>query len=315
MKVSVIVVNLKGRPFIFDCLSSLFNQSFKDFEVILVDNGSEAEELKEIKQKFPEIKLIELGKNYGFAYACSVGWKEARGKELAILNNDAFAESDWLEKMLFCLDSEQSIGGVAPRVINQKTGKLESGGIYPARNGLVYLYQPENSEEAKEVFGVCGVAGLYRGAMLKEIGFYPEDFFIYYEDADLAYRARRAGWKTVYCPEARVWHLGSKTTGEMGIKTYYLARNRLRTIARNWEGKLILKHFFPLVFYELLSFAGGFLNHPASALKARWDFLKFLAQDLKERKKILARGQKDFNLDRWLIWDYPGAFQIWKQRR
>jgi len=314
MRLSVIVVNLNGAPFVFDCLSGLERQSFKDFEVILVDNGSEREELIEIKKRFSWVRIIELGENKGFAFACNIGWKESRGEEIVVLNNDAVPEDNWLEEMVRCLDSDPRIGGVAPLVLNKETSAIESAGIFPARNGLVYLFKPREEKE-QEVFGVCGVAGLYRGRMLRELGFYPEDFFIYYEDADLAYRARRAGWGVVFCPQAKVWHLGSKTTASMAIKTYYLARNRLRTIVRNWDAHLILKYLPWILSYEMMSLAGALIKGEKGAIKARIDFLKLLPSDLKTRRKILSSTSRDFRLENWLEKDYPSWLELWEKRR
>jgi len=204
---------------------------------------------------------------------------------------------------------------VASRVINKKHQKLESAGIYPARNGLVYLSKPKHPEAEQEIFGACGVAGLYRGRMIKELGFYPEDFFIYYEDADLAYRAQRTGWKAVYCPSSIVYHLGSETTEKLGIKDYYLARNRLRSIIRNWELNLIIKNLPWLLAYELASFLGGLINAPQSAMKARIDFLKLLTSDFKFRRDNFKRSVFGFDLEKWLSKDYPGIIKLWKERR
>ena len=315
MRASVIVVNLNGEPFIYDCLSALQKQSYSDFEVIIVDNGSKDNSCKAIRARFPEMRLIELKQNQGFASACSIGLREARGEEILVLNNDAIPDRDWLKAMIFALDKDEKIGMVASRVINKKTQKLESAGIYPARNGLVYLYQPEYPEQEQEVFGACGVAGLYRGRMIKELGFYPEDFFIYYEDADLAYRAKRAGWKAVYCPSAIVYHLGSETTERLGIKTYYLARNRLRSIIRNWELNLVIKNLLWIFAYELASFLGGVINAPLSALRARIDFFKALSLDLRLRKDNFKKTSLGFDLGKWLSKDYPGIIKLWKERR
>jgi len=315
MRVSVVMVNLDGDPFIYQALESLQAQSFKDFEVIVVDNGSGDGSPEKIRGRFPRFKIIELGGNKGFAYACIKGWKESQGEEIAVLNNDAIADPDWLREMVAGLDSDPRIGMVAGKVINKKSGKIESGGIYPARNGLVYLFKPEKENEPAEVFGACGVAGLYRGKMLRELGFYPEDFFIYYEDADLAYRAQRAGWKAIYCPGASVNHLGSETTVGLGIKDYYLPRNRLRTIARNWDPGLILKFLPWILLYEWASFFGAVLSGKTGSFKARWDFFRFLRADLKARKADFSRTAPGFKPEQWISRKYPGLVELWSARR
>lgn len=315
VRVSVIIVNLNGEHFISDCLEGLERQSFRDFEVLVVDNGSTDGSLAKLRSRFSSARLIELGRNQGFASACMRGFEQSRGAEIAVLNNDAVPEPAWLKEMVAFLDADPAIGAVACKVINRKSSKLESGGIFAARNGLVYLSRPAEENKPSEVFGACGVAALYRGSMLKEFGFYPEDFFIYYEDADLAYRLRRAGWKAVYCPGAIVHHLGSQTTSGMGIKNYFLPRNRLRTLVRNWEAKIILKNLPWIAFYELASFLAGIFTEPKSALKARIDFLRCLPRDLKARSQILARTAPDFELGKWLSPTFPGLRELWEARK
>jgi len=315
MRVSVIIVNLNGDPFIYDCLDGLMRQSYEDFETIVVDNGSNDGSPKKIREKFPSIKVIELGANKGFAFACNEGFRRSKGEEIAVLNNDAVPDQDWLKQMVSALDSDPGLGMVACKVLSQKSGKFESGGLYPGRNGLVYLFVPGDQDRQQPVFGACGVGGLYRGKMLRELGFYPEDFFIYYEDADIAYRTQRAGFSAVYCPAAVLSHLGSETTTGMGIKNYCLPRNRLRTIVRNWDLSIIIKNLPWLLFYEWGSFAGGLLNNPWNAVKARVDFLRFISADLKARKEIFARARRGFDLDKWISKKYPGLFELRSARK
>ncbi len=180
---------------------------------------------------------------------------------------------------------------------------------------MVYLLKPEKNDARSEVFGACGVAGLYRGKMLQELGFYPEDFFIYYEDADLAYRAQRAGWKAVYQPGSLVYHLGSATTSGMGIKNYYLPRNRLRSLLRNWEATLILKNLPWILVYEWASLLGALLSGKTQALKARMDFLHFLPADLRFRKSNFSKTAPGFKLGHLISSRYPGLRELWSARR
>lgn len=313
MRASVIMVNLDGEPFIIQALESLSEQSFRDFEVIVVDNGSRDRSLEKVRGMFSAVRIIELGKNMGFAYACNEGFRQSKGEDIAVINNDAFAEPDWLKEMLLMMDSDERIGMVASRVIGKKTGQIESAGIFPARNGLVYLKKPKG-DEPEEVFGACGVAGLYRGKMLREIGFYELDFFIYYEDADIAYRAQRAGFKAVYCPKAVVYHLGSETTSGMNIKDYYLPRNKLRTIIRNWDLRLILKGALWIIFYECASLFGAILRGNFQAIRARLDFLRLIKKDLKARKSIFSKTASEFKLDKWISKNYPGIIELWRRR-
>lgn len=314
MRVSVILVNFNGEPFVYKALESLAKQSFKDFETLVVDNESTDGSLDKIRVRFPWVRLIELSENKGFAYACAEGFRQSKGEDIAVLNNDAVADTNWLKAMVNLMDSDDRLGMVACRVINNKTQELESAGIFPARNGMVFLFKPEDYDLAQEVFGACGVAGLYRGRMLRELGFYPEDFFIYYEDADLAYRARRAGWKAVYCPMAKVFHLGSETTSGMGIKNYYLPRNKLRTIIRNWDCGLIVKYLPFIMFYELASFFGAILSGKFQGLKARVDFLRILPADLKARKRHFSQTAPGFKLRKWISQRYPGLLSLWRSR-
>ena len=315
MRVSIIIVNFNGGQFVHECLAGIERQSFKYFEVIVVDNGSTDGSAAKIREQFPLVRLIELGANLGFAAACARGWKESKGEDIAVLNNDAVPDPDWLGQMVSCLDSDPGLGAIACRVINKKSGKFESGGIFAGRNGLVYLFKPGNENQRCEIFGACGVAGLYRGRMLKQTGFYPEDFFIYYEDADLAFRGQRAGWRAVYCPDSVAYHLGSETTTGMGIKHYFLPRNRLRVLARNGDWLMLLKNSPWVAFYEAASFWGGLFVNPKSTVKARLDFLRGLPSDLKARAKILGSTAPGFDLKQWLSRSYPGIIDLWSARK
>jgi len=315
MRVSVVLVNLNGEPFIYEALESLERQTFKDFEVIVVDNGSIDGSPEKIRSRFPHVKIVELGENKGFAYGCVRGWKESKGEDLALLNNDAFPERDWLKEMIAGLDSDPELGMIDSRVINIKTGQLESCGMYAVRNGFVHQLRSGPEDTPYEVFCACGGAVLYRCRMLNEIGFFAEDFFTYYEDGDLAYRARRAGWKALCCPKARVSHLGSETAKALGIKNYYTSRNRLRTIVRNWDSRLILKNLPWILFYDFLAFWNGLFFRDRGSLKARIDFLRFLSVDLKARKDIFAKTIPGFDLEKLLSKKGPGMVELWRRRK
>jgi len=315
MRVSVIIVNFNGAPFVYDCLAGLERQSFKDFEVLVVDNGSTDGSLEKIRARFPSARIIELGENKGWASGCVRGWKESKGQDIALLNNDAVPEPDWLQEMVAGLDSDPSAGMIDCTVINKRTGRIESCGLYPVRYGFVHQLKTGAEQGYPEIFGVSGVAPLFRGIMLKEVGFFCEDFVMYYEEPDLAYRARRAGWKTLCCPRVRVFHLGSETARKMRIRNYYLSRNRLRTIVRNWDLRLILKNLPWLVFYDFLAFWNGIFFRDRASLKARIDFLGFLPKDLKARQQIFAKTKPEFNLEKWLCKEGPGIMELWRRRR
>lgn len=261
--VSIIIVTWNSVKYIYNCLEKLTTQTFQDFEVILVDNGSEDGTLDGLQEKHPAVNLLihKLSSNLGFTAANNIGARLARGKWLALLNADAFPEPDWLEKLLRTTEQNPEYSFFSSRQIQLNAPQLldGAGDIYHIsglawRNGY-RLSSKAHGHEQKEVFSPCAAAALYSREAFLNVGGFDEDYFSYFEDVDLGFRLRLSGAKCLYVPEAVVHHVGSASTGKRSdFSVYYGYRNMIWTFVKNMPVQLVW-FFLPLHISAILFFA------------------------------------------------------------
>ncbi|MCS6850877.1 MAG: glycosyltransferase family 2 protein [Gemmataceae bacterium] len=242
--VSVIVVNRDGAALLPDCLGSLREQTYQDFEVILVDNGSSDDSVGVARQHLRGLRVIALSENAGFARANNLGLAAARGRYVVLLNNDTRAHPDFVRELVEAAEREPGIGMVAPKILNFADRQVidSVGGLLLTPDGIGQgrgrgeIDQGQYDEPA-ETLVPSGCAALYRKAMLDEIGGLAEEFFAYCEDLDLGLRGVWAGWRTANAPRAVVWHKYSATTGRYApTKLYLVERNHYWVAIRNFPG-------------------------------------------------------------------------------
>lgn len=294
--ISVIVLNWNGCHLLDDCLAALAGQNFRDFETILVDNGSMDGSAAHVRERYPWVRLIELPSNAGFAEGNNLGFRDASGRFIVTLNNDTKVAPVFLEEAVTPVLADSCVGMVATKMINyHEPGRIDSVGIKVTSNGMgVNIGVGEQDrgqyDTPAEVFGPCAGAALYRRKMLEEVGFFDPDFFAYYEDLDLAWRGRLAGWRCVTAPRAVVQHIHSATSGRMSPFTVYqVQRNKWYTIVKNWPGRLLLKHFPRIIWYDLGSLALAALRGKIGAsLRSRLHVLRDLPLLLRKRREIQA---------------------------
>lgn len=293
-RVQVIIPNWNGRHLLPRCLSALLRQTFKDFAIIVVDNGSTDGSVAWLCEQAPFVRVIANTTNKGFAAAVNQGIRASDSEYIATLNNDTEPEPSWLEALVAAAESDDRVGMCAskmlfadwPNLINSAGICLDPVGFaWDCRGGQ--LDQPFG-EKLTEVFGPCGGAALYRRAMLNEIGLFDEDFFAYLEDVDLAWRARLAGWRALYVPWARVYHLHSGTLGEGSpLKNFLLGRNKVWLIAKNYPMPL-LALYSPLIFiYDVAAiFYALITSGNIQALKGRLSGLAGLPKIWPKRREV-----------------------------
>ena len=232
--VSIILVTWNSAQHLPRCLESLTRQSFNDFEVVIIDNGSSDDALEKLEETYPTLKFSvkKLGENQGFAVANNLGAQLARGKWLALLNTDAFPEPAWLAQLLKAADDQPEFSFFASRQLQANDPTLLDGiGDVYHISGLAWragYNQPANQAgfTQKEVFSTCAAAALYLREKFIEAGGFDTDYFSYFEDVDLSFRLRLAGGRCLYVPTAVVYHLGSASTGKTSdFSIYYGHRN------------------------------------------------------------------------------------------
>ena len=258
-KTTFIVVNWNGKSFLADCLDALLSQSCKDFEIILVDNGSIDDSVSFVKEKYPSISLIVLDNNTGFTGGNNAGLQHATGEYIALVNNDAILCSNWLALMIAAIEGDRLSGCCASKIIISGTNLIDSAGdmFTTAFSGTKVGELHDMNEFSKWCYvpGVCAAAALYRREMLDDIGFLDDDFFLNHEDTDLNLRAWLAGWKCLYIPEAVVEHRVSTTIGKLSeTSVYYFARNSLWVWVKNTPTYFMFRYFHHRILYEIASF-------------------------------------------------------------
>jgi len=302
MRVSVVIVNWNGRRYLEGCLSSVLAQTHPAFEVVLVDNASTDGSVELVARRFPEVRILRNERNLGFAAGSNIGIRATSGECVATLNNDAQADSRWLEELVAAMQGQEMVGMAAskmlfahrPEVINSTGICLDPAGIAWDRRGGEW----DAAEESRpiEVFGPCAGAALYRRAMLDQVGLFDEDFFCYLEDVDLAWRARLMGWRCLYVPTARVYHVHSGT-GQEGspFKNYLLGRNKVWTIIKNYPSPELFL-FLPIILaYDLGSIPYTLLARgDASALRGRLAALGRLPHFWQKRREVQRRRTVPF---------------------
>ena len=298
--ISIIVVTWNARSLLKKCLISLYNQTYKRYEVIVVDNASEDKTAQMIKEEFPNVKLIILKENKGFTGGNIEGLKHAKGEFIALLNNDAEASPQWLQTLIKPMLEDPQVGICTSKVVIKNTNNIldsVGGGLTTAFSGFK-IGMGERADiynKKRYVPGGYACACLYRKKMLDEIGFFDEDFVFNHEDTDLDFRALLAGWRCVYVPDAIVEHKVSATLGHMSAKSvYYFSRNSEFVWIKNAPTKLMLKYLHHRILYEIASFGYfGIMHRQWKAfLKGKWDAIKFLPKMMKKRKEIQTKNKK-----------------------
>lgn len=239
--VSVVVPTRDGKALLERCLASLEAQTFRDFEVVVVDNGSSDGSRELVQRRFPSAILVELAENRGFAGGSNAGAEQARGAAIAVVNNDIEAEASWLEELVSCLDRHPRAASLASKILRRDDPRvLDGAGDEMTRSLKAYRRgQGERDrgqyEHEEQVFSASGTACLWRAEVFRRLGGFDEGFHAYYEDVDLGFRARRAGWECWYAPRAVVYHVGGGTSGGRWseFESFYSVRNRWATIAKN----------------------------------------------------------------------------------
>lgn len=247
-----------------DCVASLLEQDWENFAIVVVDNSGRGK-ARTLLAPEARVRVIEMGRNAGFGAAVNRGIRERPADYYFAINDDAFATRGCLRSLVEALEREPAAGMAAPKILLAGTHRLDSAGMSIARDGSSRQRghgDPEHfHNQPCEVLLPSGCAALYRAEMLREIGLFAEDFFLYCEDTDLGLRARWAGWKCLYVPGARVIHRYSSSAGAASaLKAWLVERNRLRLVVRNFPASLVAASFFWAAvryFWHLVDLVGG----------------------------------------------------------
>lgn len=235
-RVAIVVPNFNGRHLIDDCLRAVGAQTAEPEEVVVVDNGSTDGSVEHLRAEWPDVRVLPLERNHGFAGGANRGIRCTTTELVAVLNSDAEPDRQWLAHLL-AAPAPADVWAWGSILVAKGTTTIESAGDrcdgYAMASKLFRGRDiSELPVEPYEVFAPPGAAPLIRRTVFEELGGYHERYFLYYEDVDLAFRARLRGYRAIVVPTAIVEHrLGA--SGTPSRSRFFVARNSLWTAVRN----------------------------------------------------------------------------------
>jgi hypothetical protein len=297
--VSIVIPNYNGVAHLKVCFESLRNQVYSDFKVCLVDNNSSDNSIIFTKENFPEVEILSLDSNTGFAKAVNEGIKHSLENKntgyIVLLNNDIECDKNFIKELLSGFKSEET-GSVACKMLNYYKREFidnagdfikRKGSPYPRGNGEKDIGQYDVEEF---IWGACAGAAMYKREVFEKAGFFDEDFFAYYEDVDFNFRMQLVGYKCYYNPKAVCFHKrGSTLKHKIGFETMFCEKNLVAVRLKNYPVKILIKWapFFMVV--RLMRYYGFFRNHSS---RVCWFAFKGFLIGLTEVPKSLAKRRK-----------------------
>jgi GT2 family glycosyltransferase len=297
--VSILIPNWNGESVLPRCMEALAAQTCQDFEVIVVDDASTDNSVAFLREHYPQVVLVQMENNQGFASATNVGATHARGEWLALLNNDAFPEPDWLAALLAATQEHPEFTLFASQLVQaNRPAYLDGTGDLYHISGMAwrrYYNFPlaDAPQQPDEVFSPCAAAGLYRRDAYLDVGGLDEDFTSYHEDVDLGFRLRLQGHRCLYIPEAVVHHIGSATYGHKSdAQVYFGHRNLVWSYFQNMPGYLLWWYLPAHLLVNLIFLTVYTWRGQAHAIwRAKWDALRGLPVAWQKRREIQSTRQ------------------------
>lgn len=294
--ISIVIPNYNGKDHLKICFDALREQTYNNYEIILVDNNSADDSVKFTEENYPEVKVKKLDYNTGFAKAVNEGIKKSNGEYVLLLNNDTECDKNFLKEMLSGFKTENT-GSVACKMLNYfDRKKIDDAGDFIKPLGSPYA-RGHNETDAGQydkdeyIFGACAGAAIYKKEVFEKTGYFDEDFFAYYEDVDFSFRMQLEGYKCFYNPKAVCYHKrGATTNSRSGFQTSLCEQNLVSLRIKNYPASMLLKR---LPFFMLARIKRYFLfltRHSfsvfASAVKGYFKGTIKIPESLSKRNEI-----------------------------
>lgn len=292
------VLSYDGRALLETILPSLAAQRFRDFEVVVVDNGSRDDTVAWLAEQWPQVEVVSLPENVGVTAALNVCARAGRGELVALLNNDLELDPGCLEELVAALDAHPEAGWAGAKLLDFAEREVLDGAgdvfTWAATGGRRGHGERDRGQydEPRAIFGACGGAALYRRTAFADVGEFDEDFFAFYEDVDWNLRAQLAGLSCRYVPGAVVYHMGSATIGRglSDFTRYHLWRNTLWIVAKDLPAGALLRHAPHLALGQAVNLAVAVRDRKLSIWLRVWrDALRGLPRMLRKRREVQAR--------------------------
>lgn len=257
--VSILSVNYKQTQVTLAFLKSLYACTYKNIEIILVDNGSNQDLEQVVKSEFPNVQVIVSKENLGFAGGNNLAIKKAKGKYLLFLNNDTEVEPNFLEPLVSEMENDSTLGLVSPKIVYYGLNKIQYAGAvginpYTGRGSKIGHMEENDGRYMETRFTDLGhgAAMMIPLEVVKKVGMMPDIFFLYYEEHDWCEIIKRAGYKVKYVGTSTIYHKESVSVGkESPLKIYYMTRNRLLFMRRNYSGFTLFVSMLFFVFFAI----------------------------------------------------------------
>ena len=267
VQISIIIPHYNGSKIIIECLSSLKMSKYRNYEILIVDNGSTDDSIELINKNFSEVNVVKSDINLGYAGGCNLGAKSAKGKYLLFLNNDTIQNKNWLEPLITKLEGNNNISSVQPKILNyyNKQNFDYAGGsggyldifIYPFSRGRVFdTIEQDNGqyEDSTRIFWASGTGFITRKSIFESVGGFDETLFAHMEEIDYHWRCHLMGHSVWVEPKSYIYHMGGSTLAyNSSKKTYLNHRNSLLLLLTNYSFLLSIYLLLPRLVMEIIS--------------------------------------------------------------
>ena len=325
MRVAVAILNWNGKILLEKFLPDVIKNSPAYCEVYLIDNASSDNSVKMTSSQFTSIKIVQNADNYGFANGYNEGLKRIDADYFVLLNSDVQVTKNWMEPIINLMESDKNIAACQPKLLNYNLreefeyaggagGFIDKYG-YPFCRGRIFnSFEKDNGQynDIREIFWASGACLFIRSKNYFEAGGLDEDFFAHMEEIDLCWRMKNMGYKVMYCPHSRVYHIGGGTLSKISsVKTFLNFRNNLILLCKNHAAeyfriKILFRMKMDILAGLKFLFSGDF-SHFAAVLKAHMSFFFSIRRTLKKRRvmqKRILHYTSSAIYKKSIVWDY-----------
>ena len=307
--VSIVIVNFNGREFLSECLLTLLDTDYPNYEVVVVDNASTDGSFAEIELSFgsdSRIKLVRNSENVGHSEGCNIGARIAKGRYIVFLDSDTeFKAENWLWELVKVMENDGTVGlAQAKLVLSEDKSRLDYVCVAVDALGTWAANYGSKEEMLRGTFEILAASSgccIIRREVFNQVGGFDADYFIYDDDTDLSLRARLLGYRILFVPSASVIHRGGVLRGVSGMSLYHSSKNRMRTVLKNYELRNVWWRFSVLSFFTFMVSVGFFAVKKHDEAKATLRGLISPIKDLPEiwKKRLLFQSKRrvrDFEL-------------------
>jgi GT2 family glycosyltransferase len=299
-KVSIVIPNRDGATprdgvrYLEMVMGTLEEQGFRDFDVVVVDNGSDDDSVTYLRESWPDVKVVELGENRGFPAAVNAGVAAGTGPYVALLNTDIELSPDWLELLVAELERDPGLGFATGKIMRHDDrevieqvghdffvcGRFEPHGLDERDEGQY--------DEPRATPVVTAAAALYRRKALDEAGGFDEDYFLYCEDGDVCLRMLLLGYSGLYVPKSKAFHVRGGTVGAgMDLPRFFLVRNALITLLKDLPASVLLRALPKIALYHWGQLSAARREgYARRVVQAYASFIRMLPVTLRKRRAV-----------------------------